>query len=77
MCATNGAKILCVEKHIFEKLTSENAPQGIITVCEFYENKHSFSATVKAEKKRDDEFDIYFAINGKLKTLLMQLQEKV
>ncbi|MBQ7411602.1 MAG: RNA methyltransferase [Clostridia bacterium] len=48
-CASNGAKILCVEKHIFDKLTSENAPQGIITVCEFYDEKHTFSANVKNE----------------------------
>ena len=42
-----GAKILCVSKHVFEKLTSENAPQGIITVCEFFEEKHLFSAIVE------------------------------
>ena len=46
-CAEKGAKILCVEGYIFEKLTTENAPQGIITVCEFFEKKHTFSTTVK------------------------------
>ena len=47
--ASCGAKILCVEKHVFEKLTSENAPQGVITVCEFYGNKHTFSSNGKKE----------------------------
>ncbi|MBO5374598.1 MAG: RNA methyltransferase [Clostridia bacterium] len=48
-CAENGAKILCLENYVFEKLTSETAPQGIITVCEFYTKKHAFSATVENE----------------------------
>ena len=42
-CVKKGTKILCVEKYIFEKLTTENAPQGIITVCEFYDLKHTIS----------------------------------
>ena len=46
-CAENGTKILCLENHIFEKLTSEIAPQGIITVCEFYSKKHAFSTVVE------------------------------
>ncbi len=48
-CIDNGTKILCVEKHVFDKLTNENAPQGIITVCDFFERKHTFSANVKNE----------------------------
>ena len=45
-----GAKILCVERHILEKLTSENAPQGLITVCEFFDTKHTFSTSVKKQE---------------------------
>ena len=39
----NGTILLCVEDYIFDKLTTENAPQGIITVCEYLYKKHSFS----------------------------------
>ncbi len=49
-CANNGAKILCVESYVFEKISSENAPQGIITVCEFYTERHTFSANVKNDE---------------------------
>ena len=31
----NGAKIICANEAVFSKLTEENAPQGIITVCSF------------------------------------------
>ncbi len=37
-----NVSILCVETETFKKLTTENAPQGIITVCEYYFTKHSF-----------------------------------
>ncbi len=37
-----GVSILCVERHVFEKLTDENSPQGIITVCGFMQNLHRF-----------------------------------
>ena len=30
----NNTNVLCVETDAFKKLTTENAPQGIITVCE-------------------------------------------
>lgn len=50
--AFDGAKILCVESYIFEKLSSENAPQGIITVCEFYKKRHAFSTSVKNDEIR-------------------------
>ncbi len=59
-CASEGAKILCVESYIFEKLSSENAPQGIITVCDFYEKRHAFSTSVKNAE-----------INGK-KTIILE-----
>ena len=45
--ALEGAKILCVESYVFEKISSENAPQGIITVCEFFSKRHTFSTSVK------------------------------
>ena len=51
-CAMNGTKILCVENYVFEKLTSENSPQGIITVCDFYTKRHTFSTSVKNDEMR-------------------------
>lgn len=51
-CAMNGTKILCVESYVFEKLTSENSPQGIITVCDFYTKRHTFSTSVKNNEIR-------------------------
>ena len=49
-CQENGTKILCVEKSIFSKLTSENAPQGIISVCEYFNKKHRFSTLVENDQ---------------------------
>lgn len=46
-CVEKGAIILCVEDYVFAKLTSENSPQGIITVCDFYDKMHTFSANVE------------------------------
>lgn len=37
-----GVTILCVSDGVFDKLSDEQAPQGIITVCEFMENNHTF-----------------------------------
>lgn len=42
---TKNTAILCVNEAVFSKLTEENAPQGIITVCEFLDN-HSFSTKI-------------------------------
>jgi TrmH family RNA methyltransferase len=42
-----GADIICVSDEVFEKLSEENSPQGIICVCQFMENMHTFSTTVK------------------------------
>ena len=39
--------ILCVSDSVFDKLTEEQAPQGIITVCKFFDKQHTFSAFVK------------------------------
>jgi TrmH family RNA methyltransferase len=46
-CVEKGTIILCVEDYVFAKLTSENSPQGIITVCDFYNKMHTFSANVE------------------------------
>lgn len=47
---SQGIQILCVSDIVFMKLTEEKSPQGIITVCEFLEEKHTFSANVKNVK---------------------------
>ncbi len=41
-----GVNVLCVSSQVFEKLTDELSPQGIISVCAFFDEKHSFSNTV-------------------------------
>ena len=45
-----GASIICVSDEIFEKISEENAPQGIIAVCDFFEEKHTFSTIAKNAK---------------------------
>ena len=47
------ATLLCVDSANFKKLTTENAPQGIITVCEYLYNKHSFKC--ETDFKRNNE----------------------
>lgn len=42
-----GVPILCVSDIVFEKLTDEQSPQGIITVCSYLNDKHTFSTIVK------------------------------
>ncbi len=42
-----GVSILCVSDIVFDKLTEEQAPQGIITVCSYFEDKHTFSANAE------------------------------
>lgn len=46
----DGTQILCVSDAVFMKLTEEKAPQGVIAVCEFIEDKHEFSTSVKNAK---------------------------
>lgn len=46
----SGTIILCVTKMVFEKLTDEKSPQGIITVCGISEKKGLFSTSAKKEK---------------------------
>ena len=43
-----GAVVLCVSEAVFDKLTEENAPQGIVTVCSFLAN-HRFLPITQAE----------------------------
>ncbi len=40
ICQSNGARILYVNEQIFDKLTEEKAPQGIITVCSYFTDIH-------------------------------------
>jgi len=42
-----GVSVFCVSDIVFGKLTDEQSPQGIITVCSYFENKHTFSASVE------------------------------
>lgn len=53
LCQKNGADIICVQDYIFDKLTTENSPQGIITVCEYLYTKHSFSNDIKLPVKNE------------------------
>ena len=46
----NGARLICVNDAVFEKMTEENAPQGVITVCRFLKN-HRFVSVGEANKK--------------------------
>ncbi len=66
----NNVQILCVAEHVFLKLTEENAPQGIITVCEFLENL-KFSNTI-TELKEDEKIMVFEAIRdpGNIGTIL-------
>lgn len=49
----NGAKILCVSDSVFEKITDEKAPQGIITVCQYLSNVSEYSTIVKNDVKNE------------------------
>ena len=42
-----GTSILCVSENVFLKLTDEKAPQGVIFVCEYFSEKHTFSTIAK------------------------------
>lgn len=41
-CLKKEIKILCVTEEVFNKITTEHAPQGIITVCEFLNSEHRY-----------------------------------
>ena len=66
----NNVQILCVAEHVFSKLTEENAPQGIITVCEFLNNL-KFSSLLENLKK-DEKIMAFEAIRdpGNIGTIL-------
>ena len=53
ICQKNGVSVLCVEDYIFDKLTTESAPQGIITVCEYLYKKHLFSNNIKSPRENE------------------------
>ena len=42
-----GTMVLCVNDVVFDKLSDEQSPQGIITVCEFFVEKHAFYAVAE------------------------------
>ncbi len=56
-----GTTVLCVSNVVFDKLSEEQAPQGIITICKFFEDKHTFSTSVKNEYS-DDKIMIFESI---------------
>lgn len=41
-CLKNDVKVLCVSHDVFQKVTTEISPQGIITVCRFDNSKIRF-----------------------------------
>ncbi|MBQ7760804.1 MAG: RNA methyltransferase [Clostridia bacterium] len=41
-CLNKQLKVICVNSDVFNKITTEQAPQGIITVCEFLDTKHRY-----------------------------------
>lgn len=48
-----GVSVLCVSDIVFSKLTEEQSPQGIIAVCSYIDEKHTFSANAKNEYSED------------------------
>lgn len=44
----NNTQVICVNDQIFSKLTDENSPQGIITVCSFLES-HNYSDVAETD----------------------------
>ena len=65
-----GASIICVSESVYSKLTEENSPQGIITVCEFLAN-HSFSENVE-EYGKDERIMAFESVRdpGNVGTIL-------
>ena len=52
-CQQKNAKILCVTEQVFDKITDEKSPQGIITVCQFLSNINEYSTVVKNDFKNE------------------------
>ncbi len=65
-----GTTILCVSDVVFNKLSDEQAPQGIISVCEFVEDKHTFSS--KTKEYHDNKIMLFESIRdpGNLGTII-------
>ena len=49
-CQKNGTKILVVNEAVFSKISEENAPQGIISVCSYLDNISNSTIDVNFEK---------------------------
>ena len=41
-CLKKQVNVICVSEEVFKKLTTEQAPQGIITVCNYLGSQHRF-----------------------------------
>ena len=66
-----GAMVLCVSDAVFDKLSEEQAPQGIIVVCKYFEDKHTFS--IEAENEYfDDKIMLFESIRdpGNIGTII-------
>lgn len=50
ICKSRDAKIICVTDSVFDKLTDEKSPQGIIAVCKLLKNISSSFTFVENEK---------------------------
>ena len=66
-----GVNILCVNDSVFDKLSDEKSPQGIITVCKYFEDKHTFSANAK-NKYSDDKIMLFESVRdpGNIGTII-------
>ncbi|MBQ7352909.1 MAG: RNA methyltransferase [Clostridia bacterium] len=49
-CIKNHTKIICVTEQVFEKLSDEKSPQGIVAVCKFLNNITTRFTFVENEK---------------------------
>lgn len=52
-CQKNGTAVLVVSTQVYEKISEENAPQGIMAICSFIHKKHK--SLKIAEKPYDGE----------------------
>ena len=52
-CRENGTNILVVSEQIFAKISTENAPQGIIAICSFLKDIHVRSKIAKNIQKNE------------------------
>lgn len=59
--ALDGNKLLYVSEQVFDKISEENSPEGVITVARFIENKHREIASAED-----------YSLDGKLRILLAE-----